>query len=177
MIVGLYSTVPQSGKSTVSKLFVLAGFRKLSLATPVKQSLNVVLMGLGINDAHEYLWGERKNKVIPELGVTGGYLMSTYATDYFRNEIDPDVWLKILMRNVKESKNYIVDDMRFPNEYDAFDVRIKIVRENIDKRHGRSEKSEGQLDDYPFDYVINNNGTLAKLEDRARFIINRLGVE
>lgn len=174
MIVGLYSTVPQSGKSTVAREFILAGYQKLSLASPVKESLHLLLVQYGVLDANEYLWGEKKDKIIPGVGVTGGYLMSTFATDYMRKYISEDFWLDILLRKVRPGVDYIVDDMRFPNEYAAFDVKIKVERPNVNSRHGRSSLSEGQLDKLPFDYVIFNDRSLDELVWKTQDIIKEL---
>lgn len=174
MIVGLYSTVPQSGKSTVAREFILAGYEKLSLASPVKEALHLLLVQYGILDASDYLWDEKKDQIIPGVGVTGGYLMSTFATDYMRRVINEDFWLDILLRKTHPNKNYIVDDMRFPNEYEAFDVRIKVVRPNAEGRHGRSAASEGQLDSLDFDHYLYNDGSLDDLVWRTQNIIQSL---
>jgi hypothetical protein len=173
MIVGLYSPVPQSGKSTVCQMFQGSGFIKLSLAEPVKRTLHTMLMEAGVWTANEYLWGDQKGDVILELGVTGGYLMSTFDTNYIRG-INPNFWLDILTRKVKPGYNYIVDDMRFPNEYALFDFRIKVTREQATVEHGRSKKSEGQLDNHSFDFIIKNDYTIHDLETRTREIIEQI---
>lgn len=157
MIVGLYSSVPQSGKSTIKNIFVERGFKALSLAEPVKQNLLIFLQSLCVEQPERYLYSDWKTKVIPELGCTGGYFMSTYATDFMRDMINPDIWLNILLRKINHDNHYIVDDMRFPNEYDAFDCRILIINNTAEQNHGRSNKSEGLLDNHKFDYRIVNN--------------------
>jgi hypothetical protein len=178
MIVGLYSDVPQSGKSTVSQQFMNADYRKLSLATTVKKSLYVVLMALDVPNAEEYLWGNMKDEVIPELGVTGGYLMSTYATDFFRNMIDENVWLNIIKKQYRPGEKWVVDDMRFPNEFDFIKSVggrcIRIVRPSQISALGRSEKSEGQLSGHHFDWVILNGGTLQDLQLSVQSIITTI---
>ena len=157
MIVGLYSSVPQSGKSTVKNIFVERGFKALSLAEPVKQNLLTFLQSLDVEQPERYLYSDWKTKVIPELGCTGGYFMSTYATDFMRDMINPEIWLNILLRKINHDNHYIVDDMRFPNEYNAFDCRILVINNTAKQDHDRSSKSEGLLDDYKFDYRIINN--------------------
>lgn len=178
MIVGLYSTNPQSGKSTVARLFTLAGYRRMSLAASVKKALHSVLMDAGVQQAHEYLWGDWKDEVIPEWGVTGGFLMSTFATDYMRNYVNENVWLNIVLRQMKAGYDYIIDDMRFPNEFNAVKDSggycIKIVRPDANERHGRSTASEGQLDNYAFDWILVNDGSLEDLEYNTRTIIAQI---
>jgi len=175
MIVGLYSSVPQSGKSTVAKVFIEEGFELLSLASPVKESLEVVLKGLGVPDYKEYLYGSKKDKAIPGLYVTGGYLMSTYATVFMRDIIYEGTWLDILKKKIEPGKNYVVDDMRFPNEYLYFDVRVRLYRPSrLLEGHKRYGKSEGQLDNFSFDYTIMNDGTEDELVLRTQNIIKDL---
>lgn len=172
MIVGLYSSVPQSGKSTVARTFLLAGFYGYSLADPVKKTLQTFLTEAGVQNPHQYLWGGKKDEVIPEIGVTGGFLMSTFASDYIRNTVNENIWLDILLKKTTDpNKNYIVDDMRFPNEYDAVDVRVRVLRAGVRVEHGRSVISEGQLDDKLFDYLIYNNGSEARLIEKTEDII------
>lgn len=175
MIVGIYSPVPQSGKSTVSKLFVEAGFERLSFAEPVKQSLEPVLTGLQIPDYKEYLYGSMKDEIIPVLGVTGGVLMSTYATNFMRNTIHPDTWLNILLNKVEPGKDYVVDDLRFPNEFAIFDITIKLYRPSrIIKGHSREKSSEGQLDNLDFSYILVNDGTQDELKLRTESLIQKI---
>lgn len=171
MLVGLYSSQPQSGKSTVKDVFISYGFAPMSLAEPVKQSLLVVLIALGVDNARAYLWGDKKSDIIPELGVTGGYLMSHYATDFFRETVNQDVWLNCLLRNEGDVRiPIVVDDMRFPNEYAEIDFTVRILRPDA-PQHDRSTKSEAQLDKYRFDYTIINSGSLKELKQKAEFVV------
>ena len=180
MIVGIYSNLPQSGKSTVSNQFKLRGYQPLSFATPVKQSLNVVLSALGIQDSHEYLWGDKKDEIIPGLDVTGGYLMSAYASDFFREMINEDVWLNILARNYTPYRNTVVDDMRFPNEHRFIKRQggytIQVVRPGV-VEHSRSTISEGRLANHPFDFIIRNDDDKEELRQRTDIIIDLISYD
>lgn len=182
MIVGLYSDYPQSGKSTVKDTFVAAGFKHLSFAQPVKESLEVVLIHLGISakDVRDYLYGDKKGNTIPQLNCTGGYLMSHYATTFFREMICNDVWLEALQRKVTRTGLYVVDDLRFYNEYRYIIENgfvVKIVRQNAEKNHGRSAKSEGLLTNQVFDYTIHNYGTLEELRTNAQKVVDGILLE
>jgi hypothetical protein len=173
MIVGIYSSVPQSGKSLLATKFIEAGYKPLSFATPVKLSMAVVLNGLNVERGGDYLWGHKKDAVIPELGITGGQLLSTFASDYMRDTVDKDVWLNIAKNMIEPNTNYIIDDMRYPNEYEFIrnnGVVIHVTRD-ISKTHTRAKGSEGLLDEYFFDYNIKNNGTLEHLDTLASRIV------
>jgi hypothetical protein len=64
----------------------------------------------------------------------------------------------------------VVDDMRFPNEWDAVHElggecwQVTSSRKNIDVEHA----SEGALNSFPFLRVFTNDGTLAELRDQIR---------
>ena len=62
----------------------------------------------------------------------------------------------------KSKQPFIIDDIRFKNEYLSFSdaIRIKIIRNNeVSSLH----ISEHDVDDLNFDYIIENNGNLDDL--------------
>ena len=166
----IYSPYPQSGKSTVGNILESYGLTRLSLATPVKESLLVVLTALGTKNPESYLWGENKDKIIPELNVTGGYLMSTYATNFFRDTIYTNIWLDCFKRKVDGLDNWFVDDMRFENEYKYLKsqgvITILLERPKVGL-NGRSSRSEGNLSHLPFDVKILNDSDIETLEKKV----------
>lgn len=181
MIVGIYADFPQSGKTTAKDVFVKKGFTELSVATTVKESLEVVLYALGISpkDIMEYLYGSRKNEIIPQLNCTAGYLMSNYAM-FMREKFTPDIWLITLQNRVKPSGLYVVDDMRFPNEFRYIvdnGLTVRVVRDSVNKQHGRAENSEGQLYLEQFDYVVSNDATKECFEEKIEKIANEILLE
>ncbi len=74
--------------------------------------------------------------------------------------------------------NWIITDMRFPNEMEAVEKRggitIRVNRDNgtraIDLNPHPSETS---LDSHKFDYTIENDGSLEDLVDKVRFILQK----
>ena len=184
-IIAVYSDQPQSGKSTFMNFDCNLPVVSVSFASPVKQTLSGFLYELDINMDRQldYLYGDKKGEKIPELGVTAGYLMSTFATDYMREMINPDVWLDIAKKKVKEFDvafhgNVIItiDDLRFPNEWEWIKSEggqiVKIIRNGV--RHDRSPKSEGQLVGYNPDFRIFNNRTLDEYKMDCQEVIERI---
>lgn len=174
-IVGIYADYPQSGKSTAKEVFVDAGYKELSFATSVKESLSVVLSDLGIwsGDVHEYLYGDWKNEIIPELDCTGGYLMSRYAM-FMREAFSQDIWLNTLKNRIYPGERYVIDDLRFLNEYNYIKengITIKVVRPNVQQNHGRTSNSEGRLANASFDHVLMNDGTREEFQEKIRQFI------
>lgn len=80
--------------------------------------------------------------------------------------------------------NWIITDVRFPNEAQAIkDKGGVVVRIERQKHTGLGEfpmplqklhPSETSLDDWKFDYVINNNGTLEQLLEATKTLLNNL---
>lgn len=175
MLVGIYSSSPQSGKSTVRKLFQKSGFVYESFAKPVKENLEFILDNLHVDeyDTSRYLYGDWKDKVIPELGCTGGYLMSHYAMGM--RDINEDIWLKMLLKRLNPKQNYVIDDLRFPNEYNIFDITITVTKQNAPK-HDRVSSSENNLDMYSFDFTIVNDGTLEELNCKSQGIVDQINI-
>ena len=73
--------------------------------------------------------------------------------------------------------NYIITDVRFPNEADAVKQRKGInirLQRNSDLDNNDTHISESALDFYKFDYVVDNNGTIEELIDSRdyRIIMN-----
>lgn len=102
-------------------------------------------------------------------------MLQKLGTEAMRNGLHPDTWVNALMCNYKKVKdkdeeyshpNWIITDVRFPNEYDA--IKSKggiIIRVNRNESEIITNKhvSETALDDYHFDYVINNNSDIDNL--------------
>lgn len=92
--------------------------------------------------------------------------------------ISPDVWIKSVENNRMPYK--IISDVRFPDEVDYIKksggLVIRIVRDGslVDDGRARDHISETALDDYDFEYVINNNGTFDDLRNSARKILDNL---
>ncbi len=98
-------------------------------------------------------------------------ILQWYGTD-FRRKQDNEYWLKRWMnkclKTIPEPKLVIAADVRFKNEADLIKqiggivIRVNRVSTVVD-----NHPSETELDDYPFDLVISNNGTLDELRTIA----------
>jgi hypothetical protein len=97
------------------------------------------------------------------------------ALDLVKSE-DPKYDLKV--EEVGEYPNWIITDMRFPNEMEAVEQRKGItIRVHRDLHNGNAHispiphASETALDDAKFDYEIINDGTLEDLVDKVKEIL------
>jgi dephospho-CoA kinase len=158
-----------SGKTTAAKYLVSKyGFTWLRFSSSLKLMLSC---GLGIPD--EYIDGDKKNEPCEQLcGRTVRHAMITLGTEWGRNLIHEDIWVKALERqmceHLREGRDkFVIDDVRFLSEanwitkIDFGEKRlIKIVRgeaEIID------HVSETEQDKIVVDWHIWNNGTLESL--------------
>lgn len=106
-------------------------------------------------------------------------IMQRLGTEVARS-IHPDFWVNALMRNYSDDPicpNWIITDVRFKNEVksiiDRKGIIIRINRDsNLEKTFNHT--SENQLDDYPFDYVINNNKSMLILATNVCNILKEL---
>ena len=113
-------------------------------------------------------------------------LMQVIGTELFRS-IDRDIWARSLFSAVSSSSEYdrmsviIIPDYRFSNEYEVAKrysekvLRVGVVRQGLDTS-GECYKhsSETSLSNDDYDYIINNNGTLAELQKSVYNLITKL---
>ena len=107
------------GKSTYAKFLAGENGVVLSFATPIKQMLRTLV-------GHEYVFGDKKNEMT-HLGVTGRVLLQTLGTEWGREIIDQDIWVKAMKHILTDTMfdeyhPIVIDDLRFENE-------AKMVRE------------------------------------------------
>jgi hypothetical protein len=137
-----------------------------------------------------------------EWGMTYREFLQRLGTDAMRDGLHKNVWINALYADYKAGDpdydafypNWILTDMRFPNELDSvkerdgFTIRVNrttfrttetelgklsvVNQPEVDKLLGIQEHpSETALDDAEFDYTINNNGTIEDLVNSVRRIL------
>jgi len=118
--------------------------------------------------------------------------MQKLGTEAIRNGLHSDTWVNALMADYDSSSNWIITDLRFPNEYESIKrkggicIRVHrstdIVKEESNevltvsfKKDGVptvsfkevsqpfAHSSETALDSYKFDYYLNNTGSIEDL--------------
>jgi hypothetical protein len=106
------------------------------------------------------------------------------GTEAMREGLHTNVWVNALFADYKPPKmsqynpsNWIITDMRFPNEMEAVVARggitIRVVRPGTSVG---THPSETALDDAHFDHVISNDGTIEDLIERVRQILTIEGI-
>lgn len=173
-LVALYSSVAQSGKSTVASILNEAGWWSVKFAGPLKDMVRGLLGSMGIdkNTVERMVEGDLKEEVVPGFAtVTTRRLMQTLGTDWGREAVEANLWARVGLEKAKRLQgldgNVVIDDLRFPNEYtllkEAGATTVRIIRPDAPTPPSGSSRYEGLLDTHEFDVVIDNNGTLDDL--------------
>lgn len=142
--------------------------------------VNIGKHSISLND-----WLE---KIIVIHKPTPRFLMQHIGTDLFRNQLHPNCWVNATMtdyipveRELKGSLFYpqwIISDVRFPNEAQAIKERGGILIQLIRKDAPISDHiSETALDNYNnFNYIIKNNETVEDLKNQIENILKIEGI-
>jgi hypothetical protein len=178
MLIGL-TGLAGSGKSEVAGVLMNEfGFVRVKFADPLKNMLRTMLRGMGHidEDVERMIEGDLKEAMIPELGVTPRHLMITLGTEWGRNQVREDLWIRLWKAAAEMEGRVVADDVRFPNEVDA----IRAAGGQVWRVHrpgvvASSHVSE-QLNVEP-DLTLYNSRSLADLrftaEIYARGLLNR----
>jgi len=204
MIVGLVGFIG-AGKGTVADLLVERhGFIKESFANSVKDAVSVVFgwdRALLEGDTPESrAWREQKDifwskkfgkDFSPRLALQ---LMGTEAG---RDVFQSDIWVHTVQRRCDDDKNYVIADVRFPNEIDAimesggkiirvkrgpnpdwYDIaeRVNLVQidYNDEAKTIPAHYSEWAWIGSSCDVILDNNCTLEQLKSRVDFLVDSL---
>lgn len=112
---------------------------------------------------------EGKKTIINWIGKTVRELLQGIGQG-LRDAIDFDLWVKILFANTEGWSNYIIADVRYPNEVYAIKKRNGILI-RIDRKGAGAgnHSSETALDDYKeWDVHIENNDSIEDLFEAMR---------
>jgi hypothetical protein len=129
MIVGLVGSIG-NGKGATADILVKKGFIKESFANSVKDAVSVIFGWdrslLEGDTAQSRAWREQPDAWWSEkLGreMSPRYALQLMGTEAGRDVFHPDLWILALQKRCSINKNYVIADVRFPNE-------IKSIREN-----------------------------------------------
>jgi len=169
-IIGLYSPAPQCGKSSVAGILSEREIIPVPFAGTLKDMIVPMLVALGYDYPRAWqLVLHDKQYVVPEIGVSVRHMLQTLGTEYGRQCLRPDVWLICWRKKAERFGSVVADDVRFTNEADlirSMGGELWLVR-RAGVQRTTNHASEGGLDDYNFDRVIDNDGTLDELRSKV----------
>ena len=121
---------------------------------------------------------EGKKTTINWIGKTVSELLQGIGQG-LRDAIDFDIWVKILFANTEGWSNYIIADVRYPNEIKAIKERNGILL-RIDRKDAGvgNHSSETALDNYKeWDVYIENNSSIEDLFEAMRIFIKNYPID
>jgi dephospho-CoA kinase len=165
VIIGL-SGYASAGKDSVAQILVEKfGYKRMAFADAIRDIL-YTLDPLTNNGLHlrtvvdDYGWdlAKQDNEIRRLLQVLG--------TEVGRNVFGDDVWVDVLISKLEPMDKVVITDVRFPNEArELHNLAGEIWRVNREGVSAINEHvSESQMDEYNFDKIIDNNGSLEDLE-------------
>jgi len=171
MLVGFMGEIG-SGKDTAADYLVAKGYIKIAFADSLKKACKEIFSF----EDHQ-LYGTQKQKETPDPrweNVTPRKIIQHFGTECMRDvmckimpEMDKGIWVKSLEMKLQPDVDYAVCDTRFFNEAAMIKRRggivIKLVRYRDTEASIASHSSETEMSKIPFDYLIDNNGTLEEL--------------
>ncbi len=163
----------RSGKDTLAEFLVNDhGFVKLSFAAPIR-SFVADITGFPLAAMED---GPEKEQPLDWLdGQTPRHLMQTVGTEWGRNMIDRDLWIKVVEQKIRQARRdgatgVVVSDVRFDNEADFIGawqhgVVVKVERDSAIQVGAHS--SENGVSPELVHLVVDNNGPLHSLRNWA----------
>ena len=202
MIIGLVGFIG-SGKGTVGELLRLQSYKQASFAGVLKDTASV-LFGWDRNllegdivesrvfrEHKDTFWSERFGyDFSPRLAL------QLLGTEAGRDVFHKDVWIYALENKIKQIKNVVITDTRFPNEIDFIrskgGVIIEVRRgerpywyehallhnqgkgDFMDENHPNIHFSEWAWIGQKVDYTISNDGTLNDLKKTVDVVLTQI---
>lgn len=177
MLVGICGKAG-SGKDTIGDYLVEKhNFKKIALADPIKRLVKDVF---ALDDHTVYDRVAREQPLDRWEGWTVRKLLQYIGTELFRENIDDSVWVKSLWYKIQDDKenNYVVTDVRFPNELQYFKdnakdgefLAIKVIRDGYDGEVGLAGHAS-EAYDLEGDVEIYNNHTMEELYNNVDYVL------
>lgn len=179
MIIGL-SGYAQSGKDTVAQILVdNYGFTRIAFADKIRDFLYEVNPMVGCSPSG-YLkdlvdlkgWDSAKQepqvrRLLQDLGVGA------------RKMFGEDFWINQALKDTNFGDLYVITDVRFINEADAIKLSAgqvwRVTRPGVTAVN--AHVSETQMDDYPVDHFVKNDGDVKDLWEEVLMLCHHIGFD
>lgn len=158
----------RTGKTTIANYTVVKkGGTTAAFADPIRAGILVMFGSLGLTPEH-FEDDDLKEAVVPEIGLSPRQLMQRLGTEFGRNLVHPDIWIKVLKaRNAEAIKanSLVVTDVRLPNEYQELkDMGFGMLHvQRPDAKQVSAHSSEQGVAIQADDSVIVNDSSLESL--------------
>jgi hypothetical protein len=177
LLIGICSSGPGCGKSTVAQHLERHGFRVVPFAQPLKRIVATLLTEAGYSgiDAWKFVTDAaakaRPLELIPG-NPTPRRLLQITGTEWGRGLVHEDLWVELWRRQVERhlgiGYHVVADDLRFPDEAAAVrelgGLVLYLERPGVAvDLQVVSHASEGALPRTAADWVMSNDSTIQEL--------------
>jgi len=165
----------RSGKDTVAQELTKQGYITMSFAGPIKKAMLKLDPQIGENKSYK--------EVVDDIGLEKAKteyeevrrLLQVFGTEVGRNMFGENFWVDQAINSIPDGFKVVFTDVRYPNEANAikdFGGEVWWVsREGVGPLN--EHISENSLEEYLFDYTIENNGSLGDLEEKVAQGLNK----
>lgn len=176
MIIGL-SGYARSGKDSVAEILVEEyGFIRLAFADKLREAVyalnpTIVAEGIGMVKPLQvvidwYGWDGVKET---EWDAEVRRLLQRMGTEVGRNILGEDIWVEAAGKDLLTKNNYVFTDCRFENEASRvkwWEGQVwRVTRPGVEPANDHI--SEIGLDNWPFDRIVYNDGSLFDLREKV----------
>jgi hypothetical protein len=161
-VIGI-SGYARSGKDTVAEKLAEVGYVRGSFADAIREALYRLnpTVGEELLKAKVDRLGWETAKAIPEVRE----LLQRLGTEVGREMFGDNIWIDYLFDSLSDGSKIVIPDVRYPNEADAITVLggavWRVERDGVNAINGHI--SDSAMNDYSFDTVVYNNGTIEEL--------------
>jgi len=167
MIIGL-SGYARSGKDEVAKILVEEyGYTRAAFADKIREFLYETNPQIGGNRLQHLIdtYGWEVAKSQPEVR----HLLQSIGVGA-RKLLGDDIWIYQVLKDLHPSDKVVISDVRFKNEAECIGARggqlWRVKRTGVEAVN--SHVSEHDMDGYPVDKILKNEGTLEDLRTMVR---------
>ena len=165
MIIGLCG-LAGCGKNAVAEILARRqGAEVIAFAGPIYEAVSAIT-GLSVSELADR---PVKEVALPWLGKSPRELLQTLGTEWGRESVHPEIWVRTAMRRAAGCRLAVITDCRFTNEAQAirraggFVWQVRRRAAGLGGNAGR-HSSEAGIPEELVDLRIDNNGTLGDLE-------------
>lgn len=180
LLVGLTGR-KRSGKSTIATILKIEhAFDERSFAAPIRE-FTCGLLDLPLVDLDDV-----KEMPIDWLdnAVTPRQIMQRMGTEFGREMIHPEVWVRRALHNVdahlQAGRNIVISDVRFANEAKAIREKGGVI---VHVRRPAAEAvQDGHVSEKPLpvqfgDFFVHNDCHIDELEERVASVLNHIHLQ
>lgn len=166
-----------SGKDTVRAILEAEhAAHGMAFADPMRTMISALFVANGI-DTRYMLDREFKEQPIPGIGVSYRQMAQTLGTQWGRDCLDADIWVRIAAAKVRDLDwqrsapgAYVISDVRFDNEAEWIRAQGGVIwrvrREQA--RPVRTHASELYIENIKSFWTLENHGSFDELRDQVR---------